>query len=156
MIWVLSPMGTQAGPNWAASYARSRCLWVSSTHHHTVHCQSTIPLALGTKSCSWRSSATDALSRVGKTYRIAYVSSSATAASGAVMAGLAVAVLPESALMPDMRVLSDREGFPELPHCDIALVRSNTAKDRIHDALAAHIINALDNVSGNGTTLAAE
>ncbi|PLW74993.1 LysR substrate-binding domain-containing protein [Cohaesibacter celericrescens] len=122
-------------------------LWVSSAHH-SVHCQSTVPLALGTKSCCWRSSATTALSKAGKNYRIAYVSSSAAAASGAVVAGLAVAVLPESALMSDMRVLSHREGFPELPHCNIALIRSDAAQDRIHNALAAHIVNALDNVSG--------
>ena len=56
-------------------------LWVSSAHH-SVHCQATIPLALGTKTCSWRSSATEALSRIGKKYRIAYVSSSAAASSG--------------------------------------------------------------------------
>lgn len=132
-------------------------LWVSSAHH-SVHCQATIPLALGTKTCSWRSSATEALSRIGKKYRIAYVSSSAAASSGAVMAGLAIAVLPESALMPDMRVLGAREGFPELPHCDIALMRSDSARDRIHNALAAHIVNSLDNVSGSsaGALAAAE
>lgn len=129
-------------------------LWVSSAHH-SVHCQSTIPLALGSPTCSWRASATEALSRIGKSFRIAYVSSSAAAASGAVMAGLAIAVLPESALMPDMRVLGEREGFPELPHCDIALLRSNNTQERIHNALAAHIVNALDNVSG-ANSMAAE
>lgn len=122
-------------------------LWVSSTHH-SVHCQSTLPLALGTASCSWRQHATEALSKVGKTYRIAYISSSAAAQTGAIMSGLAISVLPESALTSDMRVLGEREGFPELPHCDIALLRSVNAQDRIHNALAAHIINALDNVSG--------
>jgi DNA-binding transcriptional LysR family regulator len=131
-------------------------LWVSSAHH-SVHCQTTIPLALGGATCSWRAAATSALTRVGKKYRIAYTSSSAAAHSGAVMAGLAVAVLPESALMSEMRVLGEREGFPELPHCDIALVRSQGAKERIHDALAAHIVNSLDNVSATGTsTIAAE
>jgi DNA-binding transcriptional LysR family regulator len=129
-------------------------LWVSSAHH-SVHCQSTIPLALGTPNCTWRHSATEALVNAGKQYRVAYVSSSAAAHTGAVMAGLAVSVLPESALTSDMRVLGDREGFPELPHCDIALLRSKTAQDRIHNALAAHIVNALDNVSGGGA-LAAE
>nr|WP_321445430.1 LysR substrate-binding domain-containing protein [uncultured Cohaesibacter sp.] len=129
-------------------------LWVSSAHH-SVHCQSTIPLALGTKTCCWRASATEALSKAGKAYRIAYVSSTAAGSSGAVMAGLAVAVLPESALISDMRVLGSREGFPELPYCNIALIRSDNAKDRIHTALAAHIVNALDNVSGN-VSLAAE
>ncbi|SNY92072.1 DNA-binding transcriptional regulator, LysR family [Cohaesibacter sp. ES.047] len=128
-------------------------LWVSSAHH-SVHCQTTIPLALGTKTCSWRQRATEALSKAEKKYRIAYVSSSAAAATGAVMAGLAVAVLPESALTSDMRVLGAREGFPELRNCNIALIRCESAKDRIHTALAAHIVNALDNVSGS--SLAAE
>ncbi|MCT4656847.1 MAG: LysR substrate-binding domain-containing protein [Cohaesibacter sp.] len=123
-------------------------LWVSSAHH-SIHCQSTLPLALGTPNCSWRTSATEALTKIGRNYRVAYVSSSAAAHTGAVMAGLAVAVLPESALTSDMRVLGEREGFPELPHCDIALLRSPTAQDRIHNALAAHIVNALDNVTGS-------
>lgn len=122
-------------------------LWVSSARH-SVHCQCTLPLALGTKNCSWRASATEALNNIGKKYRIAYVSSSAAAHTGAVMAGLAISVLPESALTSDMRVLGEREGFPELPHCDIAMIRSANANERIHDALAAHIVNALDNVSG--------
>nr|WP_319390242.1 LysR substrate-binding domain-containing protein [uncultured Cohaesibacter sp.] len=128
-------------------------LWVSSAHH-SVHCQSTIPLALGTKTCSWRAAATAALSRIGRKYRIAYVSSSAAAQTGAVMSGLAVSVLPESALTSDMRVLGEREGFPELHHCDIALLRSDNARERIHNALAAHIVNALDNVSGSNSIAA--
>ena len=99
--------------------------------------------------------ATEALSKAGKKYRIAYVSSSAAAHTGAVMAGLAISVLPESALTSDMRVLGEREGFPEMKHCDIALLRSENARDRIHNALAAHIVNALDNVF-RGAALAAE
>ncbi len=89
-------------------------LWVSSARHRT-HEETPLPLALGRPTCSWRQSATEALSQTGRSFRILYASWNSTAVGAAVMAGLAVTVLPESAVRPGMRVLGEADGFPPCP-----------------------------------------
>ncbi len=125
---------------------REQLFWVGSPEH-TVYLRDPVPLAVGPGDCSWRSAAVDAMAGCGRNVRIAYVSGSAAATSGAVVAGLAIGVLPESALNSDLRVLGSREGMPPLPTSDIALIRGHTARESIHDALAEHIIGSLDNLT---------
>ncbi|WP_349359501.1 LysR substrate-binding domain-containing protein [Stappia sp.] len=112
-----------------------------------LHCEETLRLALGPNNCSWRAQAVAALDRVGRRHVVSYTSSSAAALIGAVQAGLAVAVLPESAVRSGMRILGEGDGFPPLPPCDITLVRAAGATDPVHDALCAHIQAAIGNVS---------
>ena len=63
-----------------------------------------------------------------------------------VLAGLAVSVLPESALRPGMRVLGPTDGFPPLPSCKIGLLRTRHDPSILSNALAEHIIQSLDNL----------
>ncbi len=124
---------------------REPLLWVMSSGH-CVDQIDPLPLAIGPPDCAWRTSATTALDSVGRSYRIAYSSAAAAAISGAVLAGLAVSVLPESAVRAAMRVLGDRDGFPELPPCDISLLRADHANNPVHLALADHIKVSLGNL----------
>ncbi|MTI43340.1 DNA-binding transcriptional LysR family regulator [Roseibium hamelinense] len=126
--------------------------WVTSSSH-CAHTMEVVRLALGPVSCSWRRMCMEALDRVGRRYSIAYVSASASALVGAVQAGLAITVFPESAIRDGMRILDEKDGFPPLPTCDITMLRSNTAIDPMHDALSNHIVAAIGNV---GVQLAAE
>ena len=128
---------------------RERLLWVTSSRHAT-HEQSPLPLALGRTFCTWRQAATAALDARAKPYRVLYSSWNSTAVGAAVLAGLAVSVLPESALRPGMRVLGPADDFPTLPSCKIALVRNRADPSPLSDALAGHIISSLDNLSGAG------
>jgi DNA-binding transcriptional LysR family regulator len=123
-------------------------LWVTSSRH-AVHEENPLPLAMGRPTCDWRLSATDALQNAGRRFRILYVSWHSTAVGAAVAAGLALSVLPESAIRPGMRILGPREGFPALPSCKIGLVRSRHESNPIADALAAQIRQSLDNL-GSG------
>jgi DNA-binding transcriptional LysR family regulator len=120
-------------------------LWVTSARHN-VHEEEPLPLALGRPVCCWRQSATEALDAAGRPYRILYVSWHSPAVGAAVLAGLAVAVLPESAVRPGMRVLGAREGFPELPFCRIGLLRGRGERNRTADALAEQVRRSLDNL----------
>ena len=120
--------------------------WVGSRDHAT-HELDPVPLALGPEDCCWRSDIVRALDREGRRFRVAYVSSAALALSGAVLAGLAVSVLPESALKPNMRVLGLREGFPDLACAEIGLLRAEHAKGPVHDVLAKHIATSLGNLT---------
>jgi len=128
------------------TFRRERLLWVTSNRHST-HLEERMPLALGRPTCSWRRIAVEKLESIDRPFRVLYSSSNAGAVAAAVLAGLAVSVLPESGLRPGMRVLSPAEGFPELPSCRIGLVRNAHETSALADALAEHIVSSLDNLS---------
>ncbi len=128
------------------TFRRERLLWVTS-NRHSIHLEPRLPLALGRPSCGWRRTAIERLESIGRPYRVLYSSSNAGAVAAAVLAGLAVSVLPESGLRPGMRVLTAAEGFPELSSCRIGLVRNSHETSALADALAEHIISSLDNLS---------
>ncbi|MBI1204744.1 MAG: LysR family transcriptional regulator [Rhodopseudomonas sp.] len=128
------------------TFRRERLLWVTSNRHAT-HAEEPLPLALGRPTCSWRSAAVEKLESVSRPYRMLYSSSNAGAVAAAVLAGLAVSVLPESGLRTGMRVLSASDGFPDLPSCQIGLVRNTRGSSSLTNALAEHIVSSLDNLS---------
>ncbi|MCB4771403.1 LysR family transcriptional regulator [Ancylobacter sp. Lp-2] len=125
---------------------REQLLWVGSSRHAT-HLEEPLPLALGRQSCNWRQEAIAQLQALARPFRILYTSSNSTAVSAAVLAGLAISVLPESGLRPGMRVLGPGEGFPALAPCRIGLVRNRHEHSALADALADHIVQGLDNIS---------
>jgi len=104
-----------------------------------------LPLATGPTTCGWRNDAVTGLNREGRDYRIAYTSSDATSISSAVLADLAVGVLPESAIQPGMRMV-EGEGLPRMRDAQIALMRGSHAYGGIYDALATHIVGEMGNL----------
>lgn len=127
-------------------FRQEQLLWVSSQRHF-VHGEDPLPLALGRPTCMWRRTAIEKLDAAGRRYRVLYSSWNASAVGAAVMAGLAVSVLPESAVRPGMRVLGIADGFPALGVTNIGLMRSPHESSALTDALAAHVVQALDNLS---------
>lgn len=125
---------------------REQLLWVGSMRHSS-HLDDPVPLALGRQSCNWRQEAIANLQAAGRPFRILYTSSNSTAVSAAVLAGLAISVLPESGLRPGMRVLGPSDGFPALAPCRIGLLRNRHDVSPLADALAQHIVQGLDNIS---------
>ena len=99
------------------TFRRERLLWVTSNRHST-HLEERMPLALGRPTCSWRRTAIDRLESIGRPFRVLYSSSNAGAVAAAVLAGLAVSVLPEvGPASRHARALRGRRlsGFAELP-----------------------------------------
>jgi DNA-binding transcriptional LysR family regulator len=127
-------------------------LWVTSARH-AVHEEAPVPLALGRPTCDWRHSATEALESADRPFRILYVSWHSTAVGAAVMAGLAVSVLPESAVRSGMRILGPSDGFPALPSCKIGLIRNRREPNPLADALGFHIKQSLDNLGSGRVSL---
>lgn len=122
-----------------------RLLWVTSQRHAAQE-ETPVPLALGRPTCNWRQAATERLDLIGRPYRILYASWNSNAVGAAVMAGLAVSVLPESAIRTGMRILGPQDGFPALPSCKIGLMRSRHDTPALADALAGHIVSSLGNL----------
>jgi len=129
---------------------REPLVWVTSVRHCT-HEDSPVPLALPQPGCAWRGTALEALDAIGRDYRLAFVSPNSTAINAAVMAGLAVAAVPESTLRPGMRVLGEDEGYPSLGTFDIGLLRSSEDLSSAGHALAAHIVDSLGNLGPDGS-----
>lgn len=139
----------------ARVFRRERLLWVTSDRH-CAHEEPVVPLALGRPACTWRGAAVLALDTVGRRHRIVFTSWNASIVGQAVVEGLAVSVLPESALRPGMRVLRAEDGFPELPFAEIASVKPAGATNAVAEALERHIVSALDNIGGGQLPAAAE
>lgn len=126
--------------------------WVTSARHDT-HKQPLLPVAFGRETCIWRRQAEERLRSVARSFRVRYSSWSATVIAATVLSGLAVSVLPESALRPGMRVLGEEDGFPPLDNCQIGLLWASGAKSEIVSALAEHIVDSLGNLSAPAISL---
>jgi DNA-binding transcriptional LysR family regulator len=129
-------------------------LWVTSARHD-VHQDDPVPLALGCPTCNWRQAAVEGLERQGRNFRVLYSSWNSSAVGAAVLAGLALSVLPESAVRSGMRILTPQEGFPALPPVRIGLMKNRLEPSVLTEALAGHITQSLDNLT-TLRTLAAE
>lgn len=136
-------------------FRTERMFWVAS---HGGQALSTDPLPIaGGQHCCWKDNAIEALNRIGRDYRIAYTSSNAMAIASAVLTDLAVGFLPESALQPGMRVISEDTSLPRLRDAEIALMRASHAYGGIYDALANHIVASMGNLEAkDGVQIAAE
>ena len=127
-------------------FRTERMFWVAS-HGGQALSQDPLPIAGGQR-CCWKENAIEALNRVGRDYRIAYTSSNAIAIASAVLTNLAVSFLPESALQPGMRIISEDQNLPRLRDAQIALMRASHAYGGIYDALATHIVESMGNLDG--------
>ena len=127
-------------------FRTERMFWVAS-HGGQALSQQPLPIAGGLH-CCWKDNAIEVLNRIGRDYRIAYTSSNAIAIASAVLTDLAVGFLPESALQPGMRVISEDKDLPRLRDAQIALMRASHAYGGIYDALANHIVASMGNLEG--------
>ncbi len=125
---------------------RERLHWVGAPDR-CLHNDETLWVALASEPCTWRKTAMNALDSVARRYCVAYTSGNSAVLSAAARAGLAITVMADSALRPDLRVLDERDGMPPLPECDIALLRSPRAHEPVHDALCDHIVASIGNIA---------
>jgi DNA-binding transcriptional LysR family regulator len=121
---------------------REPLVWAGAADHD-AHLVEPLPLALFHQGCVFRRSALDALAAQGRSSRIAYTSISVAGIYAALSAGLAVGVLPRSAVRPGLRILGAACGLPPLPTLGIILVKRPGASTVIRDALERHVIASL-------------
>lgn len=127
-------------PHWPNEVLwRGPLIWITSDRH-SPHRLEPLPIALAAGDCSWRRSAVRALERVGRRYRIAYMSDTQAGTLTPVLAGLAVTVSPVTLVPPGVRALQSGEFLPELSDVGILLLRGRESRSELTDVLASHIM----------------
>jgi DNA-binding transcriptional LysR family regulator len=117
-------------------------VWVG-TKEFPIYDQNPLPMALFPQSCTDRSRSLQALDDFGLRWRMVFCSSSLAAIQAAALAGLGIAVLPSSSVLPGMHILGPTEGLPKLPSSAVELRRSLSAPSIAIDQLAKHIMEKL-------------
>ncbi|MEB0007648.1 LysR family transcriptional regulator [Pseudomonas sp. RTB3] len=117
---------------------QERFVWMEA-RGFCPHEQTPLPLAMFNTDCFCRIWACNALDAMQREYRIAYTSASLSAISAVVTAGLAVTAQLESLLTPDLRIIGEAEGMPQLPSASIVLLRNPKNTSPVTECLAEHI-----------------
>ncbi|GLS31043.1 hypothetical protein GCM10007937_27520 [Mesorhizobium albiziae] len=117
-------------------------IWASSKFHDLAN-RRPLPVALFDKSCWWRDRSVSILKESGLDFHIACTSESVAGVRAAIASGIAVGVLPESSLTPDLRILSE---LPDLGSSRLVLGVSPSAPDRLAKAMTSAISAALQGV----------
>ncbi|VVP79684.1 LysR family transcriptional regulator [Pseudomonas fluorescens] len=130
-----------------ATAAEARCkktlgitqpVWVAA-HDYRLDLARPVPLALHGKGCPYRSVAIDALSRLGRRWRVVIMSAGVTALETAIEAGLAVGIVDRAQVRPGMRVLTTADGLPELPVHELRLMLAPGTLSEAGEVLAGLI-----------------
>ena len=106
--------------------------------------QAPLPLAIFAPGCIYRDAALKALDDAGRNWRHAYSSPSRSGLDVAVAAGLAVTIVPQSALTPALRPVDAAAGLPPLPDIEILLFRRAKETSAAVASLAEVLIATLD------------
>lgn len=118
---------------------QERFVWAEA-QGFSPHEQTPLPLAMFNTDCFCRMWACNALDAEQKPFRIAYSSASLTAIMAAVSAGLAVTAQLQSLITPDLRILGEAEGLPQLPMANIMLLRNLNNQSTLTECMADHIV----------------
>jgi DNA-binding transcriptional LysR family regulator len=116
-----------------------RVHWVTSKAHPTPIKAQSVPLIFFPAGCLYRTRAIHAIESAGRSWHMAYTSSSLSGIQAAVAAGLGLSILPEIAVQADHQVLTAKDGFASIDKTEIALMASPHASPatlRLADRLA--------------------
>ena len=99
---------------------REPLVWVASADAE-AEAREPLPLALFAPGCIYRVAVLEMLEARCHDYRLVYSSANSMGLSAAVSAGIAVTVMPASAVGPGLRIVSAEAGLPDLPELDLLL-----------------------------------
>lgn len=111
-----------------------------------AHEQDPIPVSVWDETCAWRQAGLSGLEKQGRAYRIALESGHLSGQKAAVMADLAIAPIPVSALGGCIVEVGAAAGLPPLPSYEIGLL--------VRDDPPDHVVAAADHLRASFTTTA--
>ncbi|MCF7220324.1 LysR substrate-binding domain-containing protein [Marilutibacter chinensis] len=100
----------------------SRFVW-SAAESYAPPTGDSLPLAFAPAPCLRRHIGLTALERAGRSWHFTFTSSSNEGLRAATLAGLGVAVMTTSELVPGLKIVDDELGLPPLPKAEYVLVR---------------------------------
>ncbi|MCC7281983.1 MAG: LysR family transcriptional regulator [Acetobacteraceae bacterium] len=125
---------------------KGRLVWVGPDSSRPGECgllaRNPLPMAFAHPGCSWRRAAEAELKRIGRSYRVVYISDRLTGQLAAVQAGIAIGVVSDVIVPPGTRVLGKADGLPELPGFAIALEIGPHANQPVAKALGRHMADS--------------
>ena len=125
-------------PEDEAVIRRERFVWVTDRPKTPILSNDILPLALSAPTTLDYRAACDAMEAENRRYRVAFASDSLAGLIAITRAGHAVSVLTETAVPPDLHIISD--GLPDLPRIGIALeFRRSTTNHCNSTVRAAHV-----------------
>jgi DNA-binding transcriptional LysR family regulator len=101
-----------------------RVQWVTSKHHPRDLSAGSVPLIGYPAGCLYRARAIHALESAGRSWHMAYTSSSLAGIQAAVAAGMGLSIMSEMAIQADHRVLTAKDGFKPIDKTEVALMAS--------------------------------
>lgn len=104
-----------------------RVHWVTSKSHPIDPAVRSVPLIGFPAGCLYRTRAIHAIESAGRSWHMAYTSSSLAGIQAAAAAGLGLSILSEIAIQTDHRVLTAKDGFAPIDRTEVALVASPDA-----------------------------
>ncbi|CAH0531736.1 HTH-type transcriptional regulator GltC [Allocatenococcus thiocycli] len=117
--------------------------WVASEAYGTWN-KDPMPIAAHDEGSHIRNVVLDMLDKCGRRYKIVYQSPSTAGQIVAATSGIAVAVLTECSLTPELKVLGEKEGLPMLPSMKVEIIRRKGSENIASiDAMYNEIIGAL-------------
>lgn len=114
--------------------------WVTSRDHPVDLATSSVPLIGFPSGCIYRKRAIHALEAAGRSWHMAYSSANLTGIQAAAAAGLGLGILSEISILPEHRVLTERDGFAAIDQTEMALMAApgaSKAAMRLADHLVA-------------------
>ncbi len=125
---------------------REAAIWVGSAFHD-VESRRPLPVALFDRACWWRDRCLDLLQKAEVDYEIVCTCESVAGVRAAISAGLAIGVLPQSALTNRIRQLSGTS-LPQLENTALVFTRSGAAPSHLADQLAAIVKRTVQTFQG--------
>lgn len=137
----LALLKRDAGEKGGIAVWPERVHWVTSKTDPVDPQLKSVPLIFFPSGCLYRTRAIHAIETTGRAWHMAYSSSSLSGIQAAVAAGLGLSILPDIAIQPEHRVLTEKDGFAPIDKTEVALVATpnvNPATLRLAETLAAY------------------
>ena len=139
LVLVRQPKGPKGGQTlWI-----EKAVWVGLPETR-IKPNGSVSLVAFPEGCFYRRIMSDALATQGRSFTVAYTSSSSASVQAAVRAGLGVSVLARGTVLPDVFVLGEDCGLPKLPDLTIGLHRSGKLRSKAAERLADFITTSLE------------
>lgn len=110
----------------------------------SVHKLNPVPLVTHPEGCEYRRRMTAALRAEGRDWRIAYTNPEIGGLQRAVSSGLGITALTRKTLLPDMRILTSRDGFAAMEPIQIGLFYKHQRQSGAGLMLVDSLISRMD------------